>query len=518
MSDNPPMDGPRQTVYLIDFPEPADPPSRLERLQAAFGVDEAMARHFLETMPVAVRRKATPEEAQGYARALEAIGAVVRISAEAPTGQMARIIDEDRAPPPSSGHQRAHGVGLPTASLPGGGPPPSRPDAPARSGEGAAPSRPGVPARSITPPSRPGVQARSGEGSPSRPGVPARAAKDGPEADRQAPFSLTPARLPASQLQEEPEHDGRSFWESIPVALTSPFVGRGLFWQLILPFVLLLAGCFLSLPCIITRLLVGGTFLFIYMGLLGQYFSGSIQQGLHGCREAAELPSLAEGWAQVRTRGAILSLLAVILFAVPGYLGWVAFVGPEKEGVRPWKVSEPFQGEQGEPLVIAVGGLPVVGKDAQGNRVRIDPRASTVELLDVAADADDQGAGLAALVFFLGLLVPLFCWPMALTIAALSGRLRDLFNPLFVFKGILKGGAMYAAVALVGALLFGGSLALMSALQLGAVLSGGGGGIGLILLAAIVPLWINAYVSGVQGHLIGRMIHDRADDFTEFNL
>ena len=296
------------------------------------------------------------------------------------------------------------------------------------------------------------------------------------------------------------------------MALLSPFVGRGIVWQGLLPITLLMALCFVGLPCIILKIVAGGIAVFLYMGLLGTYFGGSVRNGLDGRSVAAELPGLSNIDREMLYRGAALTGLSVLLFLIPGYLGWVAIADEAPQGEeRPWDPGEKFTGTQNEPLVIGVGGQPVEARDAEGRRVVVDPHKGVVRTIPEGGDSNQgQGRAFWHILFLLSLLVPLFYWPMALTVVALTGSVLNLFNPVFVLKGIRSGGVKYATVAGVGAVLFVLSSVLVTVLS-----TTEDSGAAVVICALVLPLWINAYVSGVQAQLIGRMLHDQPEEFVE---
>jgi hypothetical protein len=357
---------------------------------------------------------------------------------------------------------------------------------------------------------------------PKGPKKPPQARPSRPPSQAAVPARRPPSRSPSADLALT-VGDGLDFWKSFPAALMAPLRG-GIGWMFALFFPLLLAGCFMAAPGLIFRLILGFGALFAHMGLMGAYFSGSVQQGAEREPRAPSWPS--PDWDTIKgdiiPRGAVLTLLSVILFAIPGFTATklVMTTIEETTGInqmRTWRADEVFTDENNAPVVMTAADPPRALVDAKGNKVIVNPAENEVRVLVPAEGIkrEPPKVGGKLLLFFLSLTLPLFYWPMALTVAALSGSLLNMFNPLFVLRAILKGGAKYATVAGTGALLMAGGWAAMIAVS--SSVDSLVGGIFIAIIMFFFPSFLYTYVHGVQGHLIGRMVADQPDDFTEFN-
>ena len=102
---------------------------------------------------------------------------------------------------------------------------------------------------------------------------------------------------------------------------------------------------------------------------------------------------------------------------------------------------------------------------------------------------------------------------MALAVTAMSGSGLNAFNPVYVGAAMVKGGAPYALVALVGVFGTAGAALVCASLMTPAL----AGGNALLVVAAVTLFGaIVPYVHGVQGQLVGRLLADRRDDFSHF--
>lgn len=339
-------------------------------------------------------------------------------------------------------------------------------------------------------------------------------------APRPAPGGRQPtapgvAALPP-RFVEESDGDGRGFWEALPVALLSPFKGMGILWMPLLAVVQAFSGCLITLPCLLTKIIAGVASLFLYMGLLGTYFGASVRRGLDRDGSAPDLPDLDMGTLKgdILFRGAVLTLLAALMFALPIWAGWsvVADMLPENVAqMRSWDPEEPFYDKDGAQVELQFGDKARDLYDAQGKHVLVNPSGNQVEVLPEPEDLTPRppDKGKMALFFFF-LLVPMFYWPMALTVATM-GSLTDMFNPAVVVRGIFKGGLKYLVVVGVPALV----LVSMALFSLVTSAGGAAGGIASAACSLLTPIVFYVYINGVQGHMIGRMLGDNPDDFAD---
>jgi hypothetical protein len=325
---------------------------------------------------------------------------------------------------------------------------------------------------------------------------------------------------PAALAVEATVGDGRGFWASLGVSLVAPVRGLGILWMPLIALVQVFAGCFLILPCFITQIIAGLTSTFLYMGLLGTYFGASVRKGLERDATAPELPELSVDVLkhEVIFRGAVLALLALVLFAIPTAVGYDAVRSvqpPDAPPTRTFDPQEPFFDDKGAQVEVKFGESARVLTDRQGNQVMVNPSGNEVELLTPGAQREPVKVSKVKLtLFFVLLFVPLFYWPMALTVAALGGGVADIFNPVTVGKGIVRGGGRYVAVAGLGALIFAAGMTGM-VLTTVADAAAGTGGLTAALCGMLTPLFLYAYIHGVQGQLVGRLIADQPDDFSD---
>ncbi len=370
-----------------------------------------------------------------------------------------------------------------------------------------------------------------------------------------APAPTRPRQMPNPNLPKQlypsmqPQAVQVQFWPSVPQALIAPFRGRGIAWQFILTAMCLFTACITSAPGMLLKLLAAVFAVFTFAGMLGTYFAASVSQSLHGHFTAPDLPGANKDVAtDFFFRGIGITILALALFALPGYAstrvfktslqaptaaaGQEAPAAGDSPWVSPWNPDDDFFDTNGQRVVLGPQSPAQVLTNSEGQRVMVDPRRRVVHVMkdgkvsnatstsdapppttgspEVTTDLDPIGT----LFFIFAMLVALLYLPMALTVAALGDSMLDMYNPLKVTTAILNGGVRYLFIAATGAALITGCSMLMGMMFAGAL---GAGSILMGLCGAMIPFWMYAYVTGVQGHLIGAMIAETPQRFAEFN-
>ncbi|MEM9069929.1 MAG: hypothetical protein AAGE52_15560 [Myxococcota bacterium] len=108
------------------------------------------------------------------------------------------------------------------------------------------------------------------------------------------------------------------------------------------------------------------------------------------------------------------------------------------------------------------------------------------------------------MVYLVGLL-PYAYWPVALTVAGITGSLLNMFNPFYILKGIWAGGVPYLVVAVTGFLV----QAFLTSLPVLLLPMG----LGAALLGALAVIGGIGYTAGVQGYLMGCIVGSRYERF-----
>lgn len=329
---------------------------------------------------------------------------------------------------------------------------------------------------------------------------------------------------PASQTSVFQEVE---FWPAVPRAFMVPFWGRGALWLVVLGAVLTLIGVMSVAPilCVKPFVMIGlGS---VYLGLLGAFFGQAAQIGLDGEFDGPDpsiLRELTSNASRFAYPGLALSILAAILFAIPAWITVKAVPEPTPEvSVRAIAENETFYDAEGEPLdlgAVADTTAPIQARAQDGSEVIVNLNDQTVSAASATptdGSTDTPSLPLTSkLTIFLAFLLPYLYWPMGLTVSALTGSLANLFNPIYVAKGIFRGGLPYLFVVFIGVTL----PTLIGALSCGLI--GGGSAIGGIggsiatALAFVLVLVSSSYVTGVQGFLMGRLVASRPDAFDDF--
>ncbi len=334
---------------------------------------------------------------------------------------------------------------------------------------------------------------------------------------------VIPAAPRRTEFTMQDNGDGKSFWSAVPVAFVAPLKGKGALWIPLLGFLQVFAGCASSLPCM---MIPGLAMICLYLGMMGTYFTSSVRAGME---RQSTAPDLIDADMQtikweVLAKGAALGVLSVLLFAIPGLI-WSTQVdpftsGPELEKVRSFDQEEVFYTQDGKKAEINLGGKARVLYDEDDNEYLVNPLVNRVELLKAAPKTQETSfeallPGLA--MVFLSLMLAMLYWPMALTIHSLTNSLLSLFNPIPVFKGILSGGVKYLVVAGAPAVI---SVAFALFIGLSAGVGGmAGNDIGAAaatgLCSMLLGTCLYGYITGVQGHMIGRLLADQPEDFED---
>jgi eukaryotic-like serine/threonine-protein kinase len=337
-----------------------------------------------------------------------------------------------------------------------------------------------------------------------------------------------------------------SFWPSFSAALLVPVRGRGVLWLPILGLLLAVASLSWSVYGILLKL--------AYVGLLANYFAKSVARGLEGEALAPDLKKPSSIKAELILPGLMIVGLAVLLWGPPTYLtGRILFGMIEEqqqailddlersEGedaarlpVEMWNPDEVFRTLSGEFIELKEGDDPKIVKRHDRRYVKVYPGEGVIVLLPLTWDPGQPDPTLeaghdptalpteedqlsfgklvgraqippaSATLVLLLVLFAFYYWPMALTIAALSGNLFGVFNPFLVLSHAAKGGSEYAAIAIIGLGIAG--FAFVMAMQLT-----------LLWMIALV-LGAIGYLAGVQGYLMGRLVASRPDAFPEVKI
>ena len=345
---------------------------------------------------------------------------------------------------------------------------------------------------------------------------------DGPVADLGKP-SAAPRSSPKG-----------SFWAGVGPAFVSPFFGPGVVW------IPLMAGVLLYVMWIVGLLpTIAG--IFVYFGLLANYFAKSVAAGADGELKAPEPPSLENISADYLWPGVAVLCMSVVLFIGPAYYASSALpdIAPVSEPEsyaavyeeEQWDPEEIFFTENGERVKFSWEDPAARVKREDGSWVKVIPgRALVIPLGADGVDPTHQRAAASPssglfdgvpsstkTMVILLFLLPFFYWPMALTIAGLKGDAFALFHVGDVFKGIFRGGIQYACVVIVGVVLLAAGYQIA-----GAVFSSdemfSGALFGPFHKYFTVVSASMAYAAAVQGHMIGRMIAESPRDFDEFRV
>ena len=320
-----------------------------------------------------------------------------------------------------------------------------------------------------------------------------------------------PAEAPASDRPP-------AFWPSIPSAFAAPFLGSGIIW---IP--LLLGVLFVSR---LVGPIFGVLMLLAYLGLLANYFAGSVGVGIDGDVRAPAPPHAGNVKANFIMPGVAVLLLSIVLFSLPLYATLnVVAVPLVDEASRAALLSTPERWDPDETFIDGTGLLvsigwqddPVEVRRVDGTWVRVDPKLGTLTRLNAP---EDEGGGVelplqGLLLLVVAFAAPFFYWPMALTVAGLGGNVFRLFNPIYVASGVVRGGIPYIAVVLIGMLLLAVGNA-VAGLVLAGVASAAGSPYEALLLFVTFSFGLLGYAAGVQGHLMGRLIASRPRAFRSF--
>lgn len=558
-------------VVLLGF-DPAfrDPAKRsnAERLRVAFGIDAALARHFVDNAPVVVKHQATPEIARRYEQLLRSIGAYVDLrgpalarSSEGP-GQSRPAWGST----PSTTEAAARGSDDPfafasDAILPSHAAPAAAPAADPFNGQSALDfdgelrlADEEMPAPPPPPPSSPHLarcprcsfEQPIGAEECARCGVIFSKAQGGsmviPALTRPAPAAVPPPRAipitPVVPVRPLDEDRGPSFWASIPRAFIVPFWGRGVLWQVILMAMLLVTGCVAAVPSCFTLILIC-VGLFGFFGLIGRYFQASVQRGLDGEVEAPALPwggDLGDLKGDLILPGTAYALLAMVLMAVP----LAATVSSARASLEQqahlqaeWKLVN--QGEvvdsSDEPQLFDMKGASVDLERATGvfdaqteerQKVRVLTERKHIVYYDaegVALDEplDAEPPSPVPPAILLTFLIPLLLWPMCVTVGLIDGSLLSMFNPIKVLPAVFKGGLPYLAVVVMGIVATFGCSFGAQLVAATASLAGPLGALGGSLIGALLAMCSYSYATGVQAWLMGRLGATRPEVFSHLD-